>query len=222
VRPARLVLVTGTGTEVGKTWVASALLRAWRVLGVTVSVRKPAQSAEPGTGPTDAEVLGGASAEDPAVVCPAERSYEVALAPPMAARALGRPGFVVADLVSALSWPTDVDIGVVETAGGVRSPQADDGDTVAVARALAPDAVLLVTLAGLGAINAVRLSTDALGAVSGPDGSPVPLTVVMNRFDAGADTHVRNHRWLVEVDGLDVVVGNPDALEGLARRWAPS
>jgi dethiobiotin synthetase len=211
VRPARLVLVTGTGTEVGKTWVASALLRAWRVLGVTVSVRKPAQSAEPGTGPTDAEVLGGASAEDPAVVCPAERSYEVALAPPMAARALGRPGFVVADLVSALSWPTDVDIGVVETAGGVRSPQADDGDTVAVARALAPDAVLLVTLAGLGAINAVRLSTDALGAVS-----------VMNRFDAGADTHVRNHRWLVEVDGLDVVVGNPDALEGLARRWAPS
>ena len=50
----------------------------------------------------------------------------------------------------------------METAGGVRSPQADDGDAVDLVRLLAPDLVVLVADAGLGTINAVRLCVDAL------------------------------------------------------------
>lgn len=153
LRPRRLVVVVGTGTDVGKTWVAARLLSELRGAGATVAARKPAQSFDPGEDPSDldAAVLGAASGEAPEVVCPAHRWYEVPMAPPMAAEALGRPPFRSADLVDELQWPTDpVDVGLVETAGGVRSPLAADGDCASFCAALAPDLVVLVADAGLG------------------------------------------------------------------------
>jgi dethiobiotin synthetase len=115
----------------------------------------------------------------------------------MAAAHLGRPPFTVAQLVGELSWPAGpVDVGFVETAGGVRSPQADDGDVVTLHEALDPDLVVLVADAGLGTINSVRLSVGVL------PGCPV---VVLNRYDASSDLHVRNRVWLTERDGLHVV-----------------
>ncbi len=119
------------------------------------------------------------------------------MAPPMAAGVLGRPAFGIADLIEELSWPAqDVDVGVVETAGGVRSPLADDGDGAALSMAIDPDLVLLVADAGLGTINAVRLSAGVLAA---------PCVVVLNRFDPSSDLHVRNRDWLRGRDGLRVV-----------------
>ncbi|TDN77185.1 AAA domain-containing protein [Pseudonocardia autotrophica] len=56
-RPSRLILVTGTGTEVGKTWVTAALSRRLRAFGIEVAARKPAQSFTPGETATDAAVL---------------------------------------------------------------------------------------------------------------------------------------------------------------------
>ncbi len=53
-------------------------------------------------------------------------------------------------------------MGLVETAGGVRSPLAADGDCLDYCAALDPDVVVLVADAGLGTINAVRLTLDAL------------------------------------------------------------
>ena len=130
-RPERLVVVSGTGTEVGKTWVAAAVLRECRRRGLSVAARKPAQSFDADTSAgtdNDAVVLAAASGEDPAAVCRDDRSFPRALAPPMAAEALGRPPFTVADLVAELDWPRPrVRLGVVELAGGVRSPQAAEG-----------------------------------------------------------------------------------------------
>lgn len=211
MRPERLVLVCGTGTDVGKTWVASRLLVELRRRGVTVAARKPAQSFEPGAagagpdGPTDAEVLAAASGEAPDAVCPPGRSYPRAMAPPMAAEALGLPGFSVAELVGALAWPPHrVGVGLVELAGGVRSPQASDGDATDVDVALRPDLLLLVADAGLGCLNGVRLSMEALG--SGPTGGGRgPAVVVLDRFEGGHDLHQRNRQWLRDRDGYRVV-----------------
>lgn len=196
-RPERLVAVVGTGTEVGKTWVTCAVLRLLRQRNVAVAARKPAQSYAVGDLSTDAEALGAASGEPPEQVCPSHRCYAVAFAPPMAADALGRPAFRVADLIAELTWPSGVGVGFVETAGGVRSPIADDGDCADLLRLLRPDAVLLVADAGLGTINAVRLSVQAL--------SPYLPMVFLNRFDAENDLHRRNLAWLRERDGLHVV-----------------
>jgi dethiobiotin synthetase len=198
-RPARVVFVAGTGTAVGKTWIAAAVLAQLRTTGVRVAARKPAQSFDPGAVPTDADVLAAATGESPHEVCPPHRWYARALAPPMAAHALGAPTFTIGDLLDELDWPDGVDVGLVEGAGGPRSPIAVDGDNVTLASAIAPDLVLLVAEAGLGTINAVRLSVDAL---SGP-----PVVVVLNHYDEDDALHCGNRDWLDERDGFDVVTG---------------
>jgi len=195
-RPRALVFVSGTATDIGKTWWTAAAARELHATGATVAARKPVQSGEPDATTTDADVLAAATGEDPASVCPASRTYALAWAPPMAARELGRPGFTTRDLADAITWPATVDVGLVEGVGGPRSPLSDDGDNVALAALLAPDLVVVVADAGLGAINAVRLSVAAFAGF--------PVVVALNRF--GDDVlHQRNLEHLVEVCDLDVV-----------------
>lgn len=202
------MVVAGTGTEVGKTWVAVRLVGALLERGARVAARKPAQSFDPGTRPevTDAGLLAVAAGVRADAVCPPHRWYERAMAPPMAAEALGRPNVTLDHLVRELGWPEwrgeERLVGLVETAGGLRSPQAHDGDGVDLAEALGPDLVVLVGDAGLGTINTVRLSVEALAARR-LDGATV---VVLNRFDPRCGLHVANRQWLAERYGLDVVV----------------
>jgi dethiobiotin synthetase len=193
-----VVVVAGTGTDVGKTYVAAALLHELRARGRLVAARKPVQSFTPGDTATDAHVLAQATGVEPIDVCPPHRWLEIPLAPPMAAEALGRAPFTIADLATetAASAPADMPM-LVETAGGVRSPIAADGDCVGLIAALAPDLVVLVADAGLGTINAVRLSRDALRTEQ--------VVVYLNRFDGRTDVHERNAAWLRTREGLDVV-----------------
>jgi dethiobiotin synthetase len=143
------------------------------------------------------------------VVCPAHRRYEVAMAPPMAAEVLGRPMIRMAELLEELatSWsvpppsrsPNGGSAGVVELAGGVRSPIAHDGDGVDLIGGLAPDLVVVVADAGLGTINAVRTALDALRTpvIAGSAGAfDIPVVVHLNRFDPDEDLHRRNLAWL--------------------------
>lgn len=209
------MLVCGTGTEVGKTWVACALARQLRESGVKVAARKPAQSYDGASGVdvvTDADLLATATGDRVEEVCPPERTYAVAMAPPMAADALGRPALRMRDLVASLDWDDGVDVGIVESAGGVRSPLAEDGDTIDYARGVQPDLVVLVADAGLGTINAVRAVAPALGEW--------PLLVLLNRFDVGDELHARNRDWLGEREGMSVLTDQMElARRVLGRSW---
>jgi len=176
--------------------------------GVPVVARKPVQSFAPDhVGPTDAEVLGEATGEAPTVVCPAQRWLPRAMAPPMAAEALGAERFTFADLAMQVrqSSPRHA-IVLVASVGGVRSPLAADGDTVALVAALQPALVVLVADAELGTINVVRLSVDVLRSHR--------VVVYLNRYDQDRELHVRTHDWLVTREGLEVVT-DPEALERL-------
>ena len=184
------LVIAGTGTEIGKTWVAVQLLRHARTLGLRVSARKPAQSYVQGEGPTDAELLAAASGEDPHVVCPSHRWYPVPMAPPMAADALGLAPIILEKLVAESAWPLNVELAVIETAGGLCSPISHDADNLALIEKLAPTRVILVADAGLGTLNAVRLCLRALNGR--------PTTVFLNRFDASNELHARNREWLVK------------------------
>lgn len=205
--PSCVVVIAGTSTGVGKTWVAGRLVERLREVGEHVAARKPVQSFDPADGPTDAQLLAAASGEDAAVVCPPILSYPVALAPPIAAEELGRPPIALADVHATLAVPTR-GILVVEGVGGPRSPLSDDGDTTDLARLLEPDYVVLVAEPGLGAINAVCLGVDALAGHR--------VVVFLNRFDETDATQVKNLAWLREVEHVEVVT-EVDELVGYVR-----
>ena len=206
MRPERLVVVLGTDTGVGKTWVAANVAARLKARWITVAARKPVQSFGPCDAETDADVLAMATGEAPEDVCPRHRWYAVAMAPPIAAAFLGIEPPALEALVAELEWPADqVDVGLLETVGGPRSPIAGDADSAGLAAAVEADLIVLVANAGLGAINAVRLSAPVV---------PGPLVVFLNRFDGG-DLHERNRRWL-EAEGFDMVVD----IGELARRAA--
>jgi dethiobiotin synthetase len=199
------VVVAGTGTEIGKTWVTAELAACLRKRGIAVAARKPVQSFEPGAdAPTDADVLGRATGENPHNVCPAHRWLPRAMAPPIAADALGADPFTVAELAAEITQSSPPHtIVLVESVGGVRSPIAADGDTVALVAALRPALIVLVADAELGTINLVRLSVEVLRALR--------VIVYLNRYESERDLHARNRDWLVTREGLEVVT-DPEAL----------
>jgi dethiobiotin synthetase len=198
-REGAIIFVTGTGTEVGKTYVTAALARA---LG-NVHTRKPVQSFDVSDTQTDADVLAAATGEDPNTVCLPHRWLGTPMAPVMAADALGLPSFTIADLAREVRVDGTT---FVEGAGGLLSPIAHDGDNRSLIEALEPDNVLLVADAGLGTINLVRLCVEALAE---------PPVVYLNRFDATNDLHTRNADWLRTRESLEVVTD----LEALAAHY---
>jgi dethiobiotin synthetase len=130
----------------------------------------------------------------------------------MAADALGRDRISIEALASevARSWPAaTVDVGLVELAGGTRSPAAHDGDGVALTRAVDPDVVLLVADAGLGTVHAVRAALDGLGRWR------TRTVVHLNRFE-GTDLQRRNRDQLL-ADGCTVTTD----VAALATHLAP-
>ena len=194
--PARTLCVLGTHTEVGKTWVSVQLLTLARSQGLRVAARKPVQSFEAHATQTDAELLAQATGESEADVCPAHRHYPLALAPPMAADLLQRPRILLDELLHELHLPESLDLALVETVGGLLSPLAHDADSVDLARRLRPCRMILVADAGLGTLNAVRLSLECL--------SPLSAVVFLNRFDTDNELHRLNRQWLIERYGAAV------------------
>ncbi len=207
IRPERVVVVVGTGTDIGKTWVTCRIIEHLLNIGYSVGARKPAQSFDPAMNePTDAHLLALAVGVEPTEVCPAHRWYTVPMAPPMAAEAIGLAPPTLAQLVQELGFdpvptatstinkaPTEgtavesrIDVLFVETAGGVRSPHAANppADAIDLLDAIHPDHVLLVADAGLGTINSIRLTLAAL--------LPWDVVVVLNRFDAENPLHCAN------------------------------
>ena len=191
---ARVIFITGTGTEIGKTWVGARLLEKAKETGAGWRASKPVQSFEPGE-TTDAEVLATASGCSPEEVTPAHRWYGAPLAPPMAAERLGLEPFSIAQLAEEIDVP-EAGVLLVEGAGGPRSPLADDGDSTDLARQLDSERILLVADAELGTINASLLAAEAL------EGCPV--TLFLNRYDDASELHQLNATWLRENSGLEV------------------
>ena len=207
MRPDRLVALSGTGTDIGKTWVGARLATSLGHEGLTVSARKPVQSFDPDDDhPTDADVLANATGERPHDVCPPHRWYPTPLAPPMAAASLSRPPFTISDLVGELVWPDSIDIGILEGAGGIHSPIADDGDTLNLIEATRPHLVIVVADAQLGTINNIRLTTSAL--------SGQPYLIHLNRYDPTIELHQLNFQWITQ--RLDAAVTTTiDELAGI-------
>lgn len=157
----RGLFVTGSDTGVGKTEVSCALLRNARAAGLDAVGMKPAQSgAEPGE-PSDAERLAEAAdgAEPVAEICP--YSLAAPLAPAVAARLEGVEISMARILGAARALAARHDALLVEGAGGLLVPLTERETFADLAVALGLP-VLLVARAGLGTVNHVSLTVEAL------------------------------------------------------------
>ena len=155
------LLVTGTGTGVGKTVVTAALAALALSRGQRCTVVKPAQTGVPDGSPGDlADVVRLAGDE----VAPVELvRYPDPLSPAAAARRCDRPPLDPAEAASAvLTAQQEADLVLVEGAGGLLVRYDDDGFTMAeLARTLRLP-VLVVVEAGLGTLNATALTLEAM------------------------------------------------------------
>jgi dethiobiotin synthetase len=164
-----VVLVTGTGTDVGKTMVTAALAGAALAVGRRVCVVKPVQTGvrpgEPGDVAELLRLLGPAA--DGLVTHEFVRLPEP-LAPQAAARLAGTrlpPLAEHAERIAALV--ADFDLVLVEGAGGLLVRLDPVGGTLAdlallLAEAGAPAGAVVVTGAELGTLNVTELTVEAL------------------------------------------------------------
>lgn len=162
------LFVAGAHTDVGKTHVACALLAAARAAGRSVGAFKPVVSgfdaadwamSDPGRLLTALGIAHSATA----LASMTEWVFEAPLAPPMAARLEGR-SLTIAEIARACEARLrSVDLYLVEGAGGVMSPLADDGTCLDLMRRLGLPA-LLVGGAYLGGISHALTALETLRA----------------------------------------------------------
>jgi dethiobiotin synthetase len=155
-----VLLITGTGTGVGKTVVTAGLAALAADRGASVAVVKPAQT---GAGPDEPGDLATVACLSGATDLHEFARFPDPLSPDAAARRAGLPPV---DLDAARREIHDLgclrDLVLVEGAGGLLVRYDSDGTTLAdLARALdAP--VLVVVEAGLGTLNHTALTLEVL------------------------------------------------------------
>lgn len=162
------VLVLGTGTEIGKTWVTCGIARA--APAGSVLALKPIETGCTETTAADAAAL-AAAAGTPYI--PPLYSYPEPITPWLAATHAGASIDAAAiahwtsrhceafDVATRRSEPLRR-LCVIETAGGAFSPLTADATNVDLAAALLPAATILVVPNRLGCLHDARATLDAL------------------------------------------------------------
>jgi dethiobiotin synthetase len=158
-----VLVVTGTGTGVGKTVVTAAVAALAVARGARVAVLKPAQT---GVAPDEPGDLAEVQRLVPGVATVQELArYPDPLAPATAARRAGAAPVTPEAAADAAARLADGhDLVLVEGAGGLLVRLTDDGGTLADVAGLLAAPVLVVATAGLGVLNSAALTAEALAA----------------------------------------------------------
>lgn len=174
--------MTGTDTDVGKTWVGVQLLKRLQAMGVQFTPRKPAESGWPPSPATvestDAYKL-LQTCNDPQQtldqVCP--NRFRAPLSPPRAARLEGVQLTIQVLATQCRQHLPENAFLYVEGAGGFYSPLAEDGLNADLATTLNLP-VILVSEDRVGCINHILLTVEAMQSrqlsVAGVILNPIP------------------------------------------------
>ena len=205
----RLVLVTGTGTGIGKTHLAEAILLAFprdaKVIGL-----KPLESGVEDGVLSDADRLDRSSTFH-------VQHYRVALRTPVAPSVAARREGVVLDVPRLQAEVSHVrslaDVTLVELPGGLFSPFVDRTLNIDFGATLRPDATLLVAADRLGVIHDVLATTSAAQARRFPLHTLV--LVAPESSDASTGSNAEEIASLLShLPVLPVPRAAPDALAG--------
>ncbi|MGI8715348.1 MAG: dethiobiotin synthase [Solirubrobacteraceae bacterium] len=189
--PLRGCFVTGTGTGVGKTVVAAAIVVRLRELGVPVRALKPLitglDAAPDPIWPRDHELLARVAGATPQETILA--GYGPPVSPHLAAELAGvAPPSVDALAAGVRRAASSGSFLVVEGVGGLLVPLGPEADVRALAAALGL-ALVVVARPGLGTINHTLLTLEA-AAVAGLSVAAVVLTP----WPADPDAILRSNR----------------------------
>ncbi|WP_055699021.1 MULTISPECIES: dethiobiotin synthase [Streptomyces] len=158
-----VIVVSGTGTEIGKTVTTAAVAAVALAAGRSVAVLKPAQTGVAPGEPGDAQEVVRLAGEG--MTTRELARFPEPLAPDTAARRAGLPQIGPRDVAEAAQeLATEHDLVLVEGAGGLLVRLDDAGGTLADAARLLDAPVLVVTTAGLGTLNTTTLTREALQA----------------------------------------------------------
>ncbi|CAM5246756.1 dethiobiotin synthase [Streptomyces aurantiogriseus] len=155
-----ILVITGTGTEVGKTVTTAAVAASARAAGRSVAVLKAAQTGvrpdERGDADEVARLAGAVTTAELA-------RYPDPLAPATAARRAGREPVRPHEIAEAAAkLATEHDLVLVEGAGGLLVRFDEAGGTLADAAELLRAPVLVVASPGLGTLNTTELTAREL------------------------------------------------------------
>ena len=187
--------ITGSDTDVGKTYIGCELIRQLRELGAEIEVRKPAESGciPDETGQliaADASKLSTANNNAELMSRVAANRFKAALAPHRAARLEGKE-LLIADLIDACSLDDEKKLLFVEGAGGFYSPIAEDCLNADLASTLQLPAIIVVN-DRVGAVNQTLLTIQAV------ESRHLPVAaVILNRVEAEHERDMDNVADLV-------------------------
>ncbi|KUN88333.1 dethiobiotin synthetase [Streptomyces bungoensis] len=198
-----VLVITGTGTEVGKTVTTAAVAAAALAAGRSVAVLKAAQTGvrpdERGDADEVARLAGPLTAAEMA-------RFPEPLAPGTAARRAGMPPVRPQEVAEAAAkLATEHDLVLVEGAGGLLVRFDAEGGTLADVARLLDAPVLVVAPAGLGTLNSTELTARELRA-RGLE----PAGVVIGSWPSDPDLACRcNVADLPEVSGTPLLGALP-------------
>ncbi|WP_405932963.1 dethiobiotin synthase [Streptomyces sp. NBC_00827] len=215
-----ILVITGTGTEVGKTIATAAVAATALAAGRSVAVLKPAQTGvrpdERGDADEVARLAGAVTtlelARYPEPLAPATAARRASLAPV-------RPQEVAE---AAAKLATEHDVVLVEGAGGLLVRFDDEGGTLADAARLLNAPVLVVASAGLGTLNTTELTARELRA-RGLDFAGVVIGSWPNKPDLASRCNLADLPVVAGAPLLGSVPEGAGALEPADfRTWAQS
>lgn len=216
-RPLSL-FVGGAHTDVGKTHVAAALIRAARARGLTCDAFKPVLSgfAVADWAASDAgRLLGALGRGEEALDAMSPLRFAAALAPPLAARREGVRLELADILARCHAWldaAAAADLRLLEGAGGLMSPIAEDGLALDLAEQLALPSIL-VGGSYLGAVSHLLTALEVMRTRS----LPVLALVVSEDASPEAPDFVETVELVGAFAGEIPVLSAPRSLE---RPWA--
>ncbi|PIC00595.1 dethiobiotin synthase [Caulobacter sp. X] len=213
--------VAGTGTDLGKTHIGCKLLEAVRNRDLKVDAFKPVVSGFDPEAPetSDPARLAVALGRPDAWAEVSPRRYRAPLAPNLAARLEGdilRMDDLIADCRAWLSG-RDVDLALVEGAGGVMSPMTDEATNLDLMAALGLPILLVAgsylgtashLLTALEVVRARSLTVAAIVVSESLDAPDLDQTVEMLRaFERRAPILVAPRAGLDAGELADVLLG---------------
>lgn len=198
-KPARGLFITGTNTEVGKTYVAALIARSLVAAGHRVGVYKPAASGcrlENGElVADDAVALWEAAGKPGRLEEVSPQRFVAPLAPHLAARAEGQEIDRELLITGIEPWLQGYDLVIVEGSGGLMSPMSDEDYNATLAEHFALPLVV-VAPNELGTIN--QTLQTLITAVSFGEGLSVAGIVINQVRDDIDDVSQASNRQQLE------------------------